>query len=78
MFRCGKCKQLSKPGEKQQRVVTEIRSRIYHGERKRDRKEREPAAGFGEPFVVGHGTEIVTEAAYCSPCAKPAVEVASA
>ena len=55
MFRCQKCKKVSKPREKAEKEVVEIREREYKNE-------------IGE--MIGVGTEIVKELWICAACKK--------
>ena len=56
MYRCEKCKELTKPNEKQRLVVTSRRNRVY-----------KDVLGF----PIGHGWEIEKESKLCAPCAAP-------
>jgi len=58
VYKCEKCEQFSKPGEKQKRVVVETRKKIYS----------DPRNG-----TTGEGWEIVKEVAVCATCAGAAV-----
>jgi hypothetical protein len=53
MYRCQKCNEVSKSGEGQHKVVTQTRPKQY----------------LRDEFLVGEGTEIVTEMILCESCA---------
>jgi hypothetical protein len=59
MFRCDICKKVSASGEKQTRVPSKLRDKVY---KQIDR--------YGKEYVAGHGQEIVSEVAMCENCAK--------
>lgn len=65
MFRCPDCNQVSKPGEKQSRVITQARAKTYQAVNPRTLQTQ----------VVGEGNEIVSEKAVCRECApKPEIQ----
>lgn len=59
MFICHKCKQYSKLGEKEEKVILKTRDKIYYKTSKR-----------GVKYECSRGYEIVKEAAYCQECYK--------
>lgn len=59
MFRCGKCKQVSYPGEKPTKKVVATRGRVY-----------ETSNGPGKYPTTSYGEEIVKEIDLCEKCAK--------
>jgi|GEM_PF-5299108 hypothetical protein len=74
MFNCGLCGKSSKPGEKQQRVVTSVRDKVYDCMVK-DEKSK---PGFRKLVPAQRpGREIVLEVAACPSCASKARTVLS-
>ena len=56
MYRCEICKQVTKPGEKQNKKIIKTRDRIYHNTDK-----------YGKE-IISEGTEIVKEINVCDKC----------
>jgi hypothetical protein len=57
MYKCERCKQFTKPGEKMEKIVTETRNKIYMRKNKR-----------GYDVEAGRGWEIVKESNWGTEC----------